>query len=233
MDQAKDRLYTTLTALFVTCLLVADLTGSKFFRLDLFTLGDYHFVTHSVGMLAFPFTFLLTDLVNEYWGPAGARRMTWNGLAAAALAFALIYLDRKLPVAPQSPLSQEAFESVFAMSNRLYAASLTAYVVGQLADIAIFSALRRFTAGRMVWLRATGSTVVSQALDSFVVTALLFWGVADQRGEVPSWGTILEIAATGYVLKFVIAVALTPAVYAGRWWMRTRVGLRPYDERRE
>jgi len=216
-----------MVAAFVTCLLVADLTGSKFFRLPLFTVGSYEFVSHSVGMLSFPVTFLLTDLVNEYFGAASARRATYIGLACALLAFGLIWVGRHMPVAPFSPVPQQAFESVFAMSNRLYVASLTAYLVGQLCDIWVFGVLKRATGGRLVWLRATGSTVVSQMLDSLLVTFLLFQGVAGPDGQPMPVGQIATMAATGYILKFVLALGLTPLVYLGRWVMRARFGLEP------
>ena len=225
----RSRLYTGLTAIFVTCLLVADITGSKFFRLPLFRIGDYEFVTHSVGMLSFPITFLLTDLINEYFGARAARRTTWIGLGCALLAFSLIWLGRMLPVAPESPLSQPVFEQVFAMSNRLYVASLTAYVFGQLADIALFGFIKRKTGGRFVWLRATGSTVVSQSLDSFLVTFILFQGVVGADGQPPTLPTILRIAATGYILKFALAIALTPLIYLGRVLIRRQMGLLPAE----
>jgi len=223
----RSRLLTLLTSLFVTALLVADITGGKFFHLSLFRIGGYEFVTHSVGMLAFPITFLLTDLINEYYGPKGARQVTYVGLLCAGLSFGLILVDRHLPVAAESPISQDSFDKVFAMSNRLYIASLTAYLVGQMSDIAVFGMLKRLTGGRLVWLRATGSTVISQAIDSFLVTAILFYGNPGPDGRVASWDTILPIAATGYILKFFLAVALTPLVYLGRWLICTRLGLQP------
>lgn len=223
----QTKVFVALTAIFVTALLIADLTGGKFFRLALFRVGDFEFVTHSVGMLSFPVTFLLTDLINEYYGAKAARFVTLVGLLSAALAFGLVLTARLLPVAPESPLPQEAFSLVFGMSNRLYVASLTAYLLGQLADIWLFGLLKRATGGRLVWLRATGSTVVSQALDSFVVTFILFWGVATAGGEIPTTGALLRIAATGYILKFVLSVAMTPLVYLGRWLLRTRLGLVP------
>lgn len=228
VDQdVRTRLFVGLTAVFVTALLVADITGGKFFHLSLFRIGDFEFVTHSVGMLSFPVTFLLTDLINEYYGARAARQVTWIGLACAGLSFSLIFLGRKIPVAAESPLPQEVFERVFAMSNRLYIASLTAYLIGQMADIAVFTALKRATGGKLVWLRATGSTVVSQAIDSFFVTTILFYGNPGPDGSVPTMGVILKIAATGYVLKFFLAVGLTPVVYLGRWLIRTRLGMTP------
>ncbi len=225
--QVRSQVYTALVATFVTCLLVADITGSKFFRLALFKVGDYEFVSHSVGMLSFPVTFLLTDLVNEYFGARAARRATYVGLGCALLAFGLIWVGRHLPVAPFSPVPQDAFETVFAMSNRLYVASLTAYLVGQLCDIWLFGVLKRATGGRLVWLRATGSTTVSQMLDSLLVTFILFQGVAGPDGQPMPTGQIAAMAATGYILKFVLALLLTPLVYLGRWGIRSRFGLEP------
>lgn len=223
----RTKVFVGLTAIFVTALLIADLTGGKFFRLALFTVGDFEFVTHSVGMLSFPVTFLLTDLINEYYGAKAARFVTLVGLASAAVAFGLVLISRLLPVAPESPLPQEAFALVFGMSNRLYVASLSAYLVGQLADIWLFGLLKRATAGRWVWLRATGSTVVSQAIDSFLVTFILFWGVSTAGGEIPGVPALLRIAATGYILKFALSLGMTPLVYLGRWFMRARLGLTP------
>lgn len=224
---ARQRVYVVLTAVFVTTLLVADITGSKFFYVPLFEIGSFRFVTHSVGMLAFPVTFLLTDLINEYYGARAARQVTYIGLGCAALSFLLILAARMMPVAPESPIPQETFDRVFGMSNRLYIASLTAYLCGQLADIQVFGLLKRLTGGRHVWLRATGSTILSQALDSLLVTWILFAGNAGADGTIPTTPVILRIAATGYVLKFLLALGLTPVIYAGRWILRERFGLQP------
>lgn len=222
-----------LTGVFVTCLIIADITGSKFFTFNLFDLklsflgwDTYHFVSHSCGMIAFPVTFLLTDLINEYYGRKGARRITVIGLVMAGLAFALIYAARKMPVASFSPIPQDTFDAVFGMSNRLYIASLTAYLVGQYCDIQIFHFLKKLTRGRMVWLRATGSTVVSQVIDSFLVTVILFYNL---QPNPPTWPKMLEIAFTGYILKFFIAIGLTPVIYAGRWFLHKQFGLQPVD----
>jgi uncharacterized integral membrane protein (TIGR00697 family) len=207
MSSAPDRfrgdrsqtLYLWLTGLFVAALLTADLTGAKLFRVfgkDL-----------SVGMLTFPFTFVLTDVLNEFYGPKGARRVTYIGLGAALFAFVFINIGIALPTSPESLLSGSDFKTVFGWSARLYVASLTAYVVGQLLDISLFSWLRHVTHHRMLWLRATGSTLGSQLIDSFVVTFLLM------VGQKP-WPYIFEVSRNSYLLKVVIAVALTPLIYA-------------------
>lgn len=225
----RGRVLVWLTGGFVTCLLIANLTGSKFFFLPLFTLPNgFEFVHHSVGMISFPVVFLLTDLVNEYYGARETRRMTWLAAGMSLLASGIVFLARAIPVDANSPVSQPAFDEVFGQSNRLLIASLAAFLLGQICDIWVFSRLKRATRGRMVWLRATGSTVVSQALDSFVVTLVLFWGtVRPEDGAVWTLPQILAVGATGYVLKFCLALALTPFVYLGRWIVRARFGLTP------
>jgi uncharacterized integral membrane protein (TIGR00697 family) len=232
MDR-RQRAYVYLAGIFVTCLLVADITGGKFFHIHLFDIGEFQFVTHSTGMLAFPITFLLTDLVNEYYGRRGAVRLTILGLFMAALAFALILAARHMPVAPNSPIPQEAFESVFKVSNRLYVASLTAYLIGQLCDISIFQFIKRRTGDRLVWLRATGSTMVSQAIDSFTVSYILMVGTMHADGTPATFPEILEIAATGYILKFFLAIALTPLIYLGRRILHGYFGLKSVPPRRD
>ncbi|TAH38275.1 MAG: VUT family protein [Planctomycetota bacterium] len=223
----RHRVQLWLTATFVTCLLVADISGSKFFTLDLFQVGSYHFVTHSVGMLAFPVVFLITDLVNEYYGRKEARRMTWLGAAMGVLATLLLLAARRLPAAADSPIPQPQFDAVFGQSNRLYLASLTAFVVGQMCDIWVFGRIKSWTGGRYVWLRATGSTVVSQALDSFLVTFVLLYGTGQAGGGTWTLRDVIATAATGYTLKFLIALGLTPFIYLGRWFLRARLGLQP------
>jgi queuosine precursor transporter len=192
-------LYLWLAGLFVASLVVADLIGGKVFRvwgLDL-----------SCGMLAFPITFVLTDVLNEFYGARMTKRVTYVGLGAAVLAFAVINVALRVPTSPQSPLSAAEFDKVFGLSARLYIASLTAYTLGQLADIAVFTSLRRLTGERLLWLRATGSTLVSQAIDTAVVTTV-FW-VA-----LKPWDFIIKMAAVSYMVKFVIAVGMTPVIYA-------------------
>lgn len=198
MDR-KQHLYLWLAGLFVAALLTADLIGGKVFRVGGIDL--------SVGMLAFPLTFVLTDVLNEFYGPQGARRVTFLGLGAAVFALAIINVAIALPTSPESPLGGDAFRTVFGWSGRLYVASLSAYVVGQLLDIAVFSSLRRMTRHRLLWLRATGSTLASQLVDTLVVNFVLFTGT-----KSPEF--ILGIARNSYLLKIAIAVALTPLIYA-------------------
>jgi uncharacterized integral membrane protein (TIGR00697 family) len=199
MDR-KQRLFVYLTGIFVAALLVSDLIGGKFFRV-----GGLDF---SVGMIPFPLTFLLTDIVNEFYGTEGARRLTYVGLCTALFVFAVINLAIALPTSPESPLPGDIFKNVIGSSVRLYIASLSAYLVGQLLDISIFFLVRRVTGERFLWLRSTGSTIVSQAIDSLTVGFVFLWGTK-------SVGFILRTARNGYLVKLVLAVGLTPVIYLG------------------
>jgi queuosine precursor transporter len=193
----KQHLYVWLSGLFVAALIVADLIGGRFFRLGSVDL--------SVGMLAFPLTFVLTDVVNEFYGAAGARRITYLGLGTAVFAFLVINVALALPPSPKG-VPDDVFRSVFGWSRRLYVASLAAYLVGQLADITVFALFRRLTHHRLLWLRATGSTVISQAVDTVVVNFVLLTG-----REPPS--AISRIVVHSYLTKIIVAVALTPLIY--------------------
>lgn len=197
MDR-KQRLYVWLMGVFVAALIAGDLIGGKFFRVGGIDL--------SVGMIPFPLTFVLTDVINEFYGQDGARRITFVGLGMAVFVFVMINVALMLPVSPESPMSQELFAKAFGWSARLYVASLTAYVLGQLLDISLFQIFLRMTGHRLLWLRATGSTVVSQALDTLVVNFVLLSGTKPL-------GFVLSVARNGYVVKLLIAVMMTPAIY--------------------
>jgi queuosine precursor transporter len=198
VNDRKQQLFLWLAGFFVASLICADLIGGKFF-----VVGKVHL---SVGMLAFPLTFVLTDVVNEFFGQAGARRITFLGLGTAIFAFVIINVALALPTSPESPLSGDQFKTVFGWSGRLYLASLSAYVVGQLIDISVFGALRRLTRHRLLWLRATGSTLVSQAIDTVVVNVVLLSGAKTAA-------FIFTVIRDSYLTKVLIALALTPLIY--------------------
>ena len=224
----RTRLYLWMSGVFITSLLLANILGVKLFSFD-FCEGRL-LVEHTVGMLPFPITFLLTDLLNEYYGKKAARRVTYVAFAMGLLAFVLIYIGRIMPIKEGVPGTSDAasFEVVFGAAALMYIASIIAFLCNSLLDIYLFGVFKRLTGGRLVWLRATGSTVVSQLFDSFVITFLFF--IVLQKltgGEAADVGFVVKTAWTGYILKFVIAVALTPMIYLGRWFIRVRFGLKP------
>ena len=199
MDR-KQRFFVWLTAIFVAALITGDFIGGKFF-----VLGGRSF---SSGIIPFPLTFVLTDLVNEFYGTHGARRLTFVGLGAAVFVWAVITLALHLPTSPDSPIPDAVFRGAFGTSARLYVASLTAFLVGQMLDISVFYLLRRVTGHRFLWLRATGSTVLSQMIDSLAVSFVFLVGTRPMN-------FIVSNAANNYVGKLVMAVLLTPLIYLG------------------
>jgi len=196
----KDRFFVFLTALFVAALVTGDFVGGKFF-----VVFGHSF---SAGIVPFPLTFVLTDVVNEFYGTHGAKRITMAGLGAAVFVWAIITLSLKLPTSPDSPIPDAVFRSAFGTSSRLYVASLTAYVISQFLDISIFHALRRVTGHHMLWLRSTGSTVISQVIDSLSVSFVFLVGNR-------SMGFIVNNALHNYLGKLAMAILLTPLIYAG------------------
>ncbi len=199
MDR-KQRAFIFLTAIFVAALVVGDFIGGNFFAFA----GH----TFSAGIIPFPLTFVLTDVVNEFYGKEGARRLTYAGLVAALFVWGTINLALLLPTVPDSPIPDAVFRSAFGTSARLYFASLTAYMIGQLLDISIFGILRRLTGQRLLWLRSTGSTVISQAIDSLSVSFVFLVGRRSMH-------FIVVNATDNYVGKLIMAVLLTPLIYLG------------------
>jgi queuosine precursor transporter len=223
-------IYLWLAAVFVTCLVLANVVGVKLFRVQIDLWGAVVNVEHTAGLLIFPITFLLTDLLNEYYGKTGARRVTYLAFAMAALAFVLIWLSREIPILEGIPNTATAlaYENIFGAASAMYIASIVAFLCGSLLDIFIFGLFKKLTRGRLVWLRATGSTVISQLFDSFVVCFIFFWFIPLLMGDDrPGVAWVVRTALTGYILKFVIAVALTPFIYLGRWTLREKFGLTP------
>lgn len=168
--------YVVLTSIFVTCLIVADVIGVKIFEIKLpFSILGFSSIEHTCGMLTFPVTFLLGDIINEYYGAKATRTTVYIGLAMSIFVFFMMniaqvlpYLDRPFNVSPL------AFNTIFGSAKLMYCASIIAYLVGQLMDIWLFGVIKKITKGKYLWLRATGSTLVSQLLDSFVVSYIAF-----------------------------------------------------------
>jgi uncharacterized integral membrane protein (TIGR00697 family) len=217
-------LFVALAGVFVTCLVVGDLIGVKVIGGKVPVTG-WNWAT-TVGMLAFPVTFLLTDLLNEFYGKQAARFVTWVGFGAAVLAFLLVTAATAVPFADftKSPTwdgtNEASFNNVFGGGQRMLIASLTAYLVASLVDISVFHLLKRLTKERFLWLRATGSTLVSQLIDTSVVTTVAWYGIR-------SLPDIFTMVASGYALKVFIAVAMTPAIYAGHAVVEKWLHMRP------
>jgi len=206
---ARLTLFVTLVATSMVCLVVGNLIGGKLTSFELF---GREWVT-SAGNLAFPITFVLTDILNEFYGKTVVRRVTLISFAMGGLMILVIAAADALPWYPTATRSDwgamnpEAFERVFTQATRIKLASMAAFLIGTLIDISIFFMLKRMTGDRALWLRATGSTVVSQLIDTVVVTALAFY-------EHLTFEQYVTAVTSGYVIKLCIAIAITPLLYA-------------------
>lgn len=217
------KLFVVCSAIFITALVVAEATASKLFTVvelpfTISILGEtFDEVIMTAGVIAFPITFIITDLLNEYYGKPGIRFVTWIGMVMIIFEFGLLQIAMEVPTASISPVPGEAFDTVFGASGRVIIGSLVAYGVGQLADITLFHWLRNLTNGRHLWLRATGSTFGSQFLDTFIVLTVAFLGPL-------SFQTIIAVTLFNYTYKFIIAVVITPVIYAAHWVMDRYLG---------
>lgn len=216
------RLFVVLAGVFCTALVVGDILSVKLFEVHLGPIGS----VMSVGIVLFPVTFVLTDTLNEFYGQRVARFVTWVGLGMALFAFAAIYVVLGIDWAPLTRAPdyrgtvESSFNNVFGGSQRILLASMAAYVIGQLIDIAVFHLLKRRTHNRMLWLRATGSTVVSQLIDTVVFQSVAWAGVLPPE-------VITRIVLSSYAVKLLVAVGLTPIIYGLHALVERWLGLKP------
>jgi uncharacterized integral membrane protein (TIGR00697 family) len=216
------QLFVVLSGVFITSLVVGDIIAVKLVQPSLAGVTG----VLSVGMVPFPVTFLLTDILNEFYGKRAARFVTFVGLGMALFAFGVIGLASALPWAPftlepgYTGTAPASFDNVFGGSQRILVASMVAYLIGQLLDIWIFNALKRASANHFLWLRATGSTVLSQWVDTVVVQVVAWTGIL-------TGAQIVHIVLTSYFFKVLAAVALTPLIYAGHALVERRLGMEP------
>ncbi len=212
---ARLRLFMYLLGVFLTCLLIGNLIGGKLTSVTVF--GDERLI--SAGNLAFPLTFVLTDIINEFYGRKVARSLTLLGFFMTALAFGIIYLADALPFATNTAITPAAFENVFTSASRIQIASMVAFLVAQFLDIGVFFFIKKVTGDRFLWLRATGSTALSQMVDTILVVTIAFTSLP---GNV-----LVNIILTSYAVKLLAAVVMTPVIYALHELLEKRYGLAP------
>lgn len=219
----RHKLFLVLAGVFTTCLVVGDIIGGKLVETQIFGL-DF---TTTVGMVPFPVTFLLTDVLNEFYGKRAARFITLVGFGMAVLSFAFIFLAGQIPFATMTRaadwtgVNEASFNNVFLGSMRMISASLCAFLVSQFVDIGVFHLLKKVTAGKLLWLRATGSTAVSQLIDTVTINFVAWTGMM-------SVGKIAGIIYSAYGLKLLIAIGLTPLVYASHALVERALGIQPH-----
>jgi uncharacterized integral membrane protein (TIGR00697 family) len=199
----KDTVYVVLAGIFITNAVVAELIGGK-----LIHVGS---AVMSIGILPWPIVFVSTDLINEYFGEKGVRKLSMITASLIAYTFVVLYLAMQIPaVDGKNLVSDTQFKAVFGQSMWIIVGSIVAFMVSQLIDVSIFHFVKNKTGDKMIWLRSTGSTVISQLFDSFIVLGIAFW----MTGKMDT-STFIVSAFTGYGVKLAIAVLMTPLIYAG------------------
>jgi hypothetical protein len=204
-QRKKDIIYIILAGIFITNALVAELIGGK-----LIYIGDN---VMSLGILPWPIVFITTDLINEYFGEKGVKKLSFITAGLIAYTFFILLIGLNIPaVKGDGLITDDQFSAVFGQSMWIIVGSITAFLVSQLIDVTLFHFLKNKTGNKMLWLRSTGSTVISQLFDSFIVLGIAFW----LPGKINTQ-TFIASAFTGYSVKLVIAVGLTPIIYLGHY----------------
>lgn len=201
-ESRKDTVYVVLAGIFITNAVVAELIGGK--------LIDVGPAVMSIGIVPWPIVFVTTDLINEYFGKKGVRKLSLLTAALIAYTFVVLYLADRIPASQVSSVSSLSFHSVFGQSQLIIIGSIAAFLFSQLLDVTLFSFFKKRTGDKMIWLRSTGSTVISQFFDSFIVLGIAFYlpGIMDTE-------TFIKSGLTGYTVKLGIAILMTPLIYLG------------------
>jgi len=238
LEQKRHSLFIVLSGIFLTNALLAEMIGVKIFSGEstlglqpahLNILGFTMDFNLTAGAVIWPVVFITSDLINEYFGKPGVKRISYLTAALIAYAFLVVFLAMDLPPAQWwlDANSKDAagnyfnmdfaFNKIFGQGNRIIIGSLTAFLLGQLVDVFVFQKLRKVTGSKQLWLRATGSTLVSQLIDSFVVLYIAFYGVFESS-------QIVAIGITNYIYKFTVAILLTPLIYLGHYFIDQYLG---------
>lgn len=215
------RVYLILGALFICSLVVSNLIFQKFFYWDFF--GIYTFEI-SVGILPYPITFLITDIISEVYGKKQANRVVTAGLFASFFSLLIVYVADKVPATAWSPIGDSLFTDVFGATAVAVFASMMAYLLAQYIDISIFHFWKRVTKGKHLWLRNNFSTFSSQFVDTFTVLFLLC-----SFGKI-EWERFAGLLAGGFLFKVLVAAFDTPFLYAAVYGLRNYFGLAPAEE---
>ncbi len=218
---AAQRIYLILAALFIASLVVSNLIFQKFFYWDFF--GIYTFEI-SVGILPYPITFLITDIISEVYGKKKANQVVTAGIFASFFSMLIIFVADYVPATTWSPINDSLFTKVFGATAIAVLASMMAYLLAQYFDIQIFHFWKRVTKGKHLWLRNNFSTFLSQFVDTFTVLFLLC-----SFGKI-DWDLFGPLLASGFLFKVMIAALDTPFLYAAVYSLRKRFGLKMGEE---
>lgn len=221
------KIYLFLGALFITSLVVTNLIFQKFFYWfpfgDVEIFGAKLFIV-SVGILPYPITFLITDIVSEIFGAKKANQMVTAGIFASGFSIAIILLADYVPAIEDSAIDDATFTRVFGLSPVGLLASMLAYLLAQYVDISIFHFWKRLTKGKHLWLRNNFSTFLSQFVDTFTVVLLLCFF------KVVPWELFYGLVVSGFLFKVFVAILDTPLLYLCVYFFRRKFKLSPEEE---
>jgi len=220
------KIYLYLGGLFITSLVVSNLIFQKFFYWKPFAFSVFgnQLFELSVGILPYPLTFLITDLISEIYGKKKANQIVVAGIFASFFSMGILWLANSVPTLENSPVDDATFQTVFALSPVAVLASMIAYLGAQFVDIRFYHFWKTKTKGRMLWLRNNFSTFSSQFIDTFSVISLLcLFGVLEWK---LFWGLVLS----GFIFKVLVAALDTPLLYLFVYWFRNKFDLKPTDE---
>ena len=225
LSDRPTKLFVIFSSFFVANALIAEAIGTKLFSLEgLLGLQPANFTlfgqsglafTLTCGVVLWPLEFVITDIINEYYGPRAVRRISITAVSLIAYAFLMYFIAIDLPPAKvwidsshQQGVEniQSSFNAVFGQNMRIILGSVVAFLVSQVVDVTVFHKIKKATGDKHLWLRATGSTLVSQFIDSYIVLFIAFSGIF-------SWQLILAVGIMNYLYKFFMAIILTPVIY--------------------
>ena len=226
----RNNIFFILSGIFITNAIIAEILGTKIFEFD-FILN----FNMSVGVIIWPVVFITTDIINEYFGKKGIKKISYFTILLIIYVFIIIYMSTKLT--PNNywlninsvdnhgnPFNIDyAYNIIFLQSTGIIIGSIVAFLIAQILDVIIFQKLKKMTKGKFIWLRATGSTLISQFIDSFVVLFIAFYLLAP-NDKVWSLSQVFSVGFDNYTFKFIIAILITPLIYLAHYLIDNYMG---------
>jgi uncharacterized integral membrane protein (TIGR00697 family) len=234
INNRPTRLFIILAGIFLTAALIAEFIGVKIFSLEttlgwkpaaLHLFGGIYSFNLTCGVLLWPVVFIMTDIINEYYGQKGVKFLSWMTIILIGFGFLMVF--GAISTSPNSwwitskkvagvEDMNASFNGIYGQGLGIVVASMTAFLIGQLVDVAIFHKIKKITGESKIWLRSTGSTLVSQLIDSFVVLIIAFYvypKLVKGQGEPWPFDQLIAICIVNYIYKFIVAILLTPVIY--------------------
>ena len=245
INNKPTRLFLILSGIFITNALIAEFIGVKIFSLEstlgwkpaeIHLFGGVYSFNLTCGVLLWPVVFVMTDIINEYYGVKGVRFLSWLTIGLIAFGFLMVFgalqtepngwwITSKKEAGIEN--MNTAFNGIYGQGLGIIIASMTAFLVAQFIDVFVFHRIKKWTGEKKIWLRATGSTVISQLIDSFVVLLIAFYfypKLVKGQGEPWPFDQLIAICIVNYIYKFLVAILLTPVIYFVHGWIERYLG---------